>query len=71
MAARARTLRGVNPLPLIARVLRGAADLIDPPVNEPVIIYQGSGGSLVPSPMYEVDFVRGEVRLNGKVISRG
>jgi hypothetical protein len=30
MAARARTLRGVNPLPLIARVLRGAADLIDP-----------------------------------------
>jgi hypothetical protein len=71
MAARARTLRGVNPLPLIARVLRGVANRIDPPVNEPVIIYQGSGGSRVPSPMYEVDFVRGEVRLNGKVISRG
>jgi hypothetical protein len=31
MAARARTLLTVTPLKLIARVLRGAADRIDPP----------------------------------------
>jgi hypothetical protein len=31
MAARARTLRVVNPLALMARVLRGVADGIDPP----------------------------------------
>jgi hypothetical protein len=66
MAARARTLRVVTPLKLIARVLRGAADRIDPPATiEPVSV--GSGMS----DMYVCDFVRGEVRLRGKVIYRG
>jgi hypothetical protein len=66
MAARARTLRVVNPLALMARVLRGVADRIDPPATiEPVRV--GSGMS----DMYVCDFVRGEVRLRGKVIYRG
>jgi hypothetical protein len=62
MAARARTLRGVNPLPLIARVLRGVANMIDPPLPEPPRMADPPGA-------YYVDMANGRVWRDGSLIS--
>jgi hypothetical protein len=52
MAASARTLRVVNLLALMARVLRGAADKIDPP---PPAVREVRITSDRPAVLFEVD----------------
>lgn len=49
---------------LTARVLRAVADRIDPPKRE-------QPKYAAPRGMYVLDFTRGEVWLDGEIVSRG